>query len=450
MRPGTTDPGAGDVIVAPATPPGVSALAVVRLSGPRGAVVPLVLRFAPGLGANPRPRELHRTSLTRTGEGGLEAFDDALAVFFEGPRSPTGEDVVEISCHGSPAVVALILAEAQAAGARMARCGEFTRRALLAGKVDLAQAEGIALLTAAETRSDARRALGLAKGELSARVSGTREEILDALAELEAGLDFAEDTGEANPISGSRLEALVAMLEPLAGPGSRRVAGRDPIVVLAGAPNAGKSTLFNALLGEDRALVAEAPGTTRDAVAETAEIGGVRVRLVDTAGLRDTSDPVEGLGVALSRRTLAGADLVVYLVDAAAGESGESDPPAVAESAAVLLVTSRVDLAPAGHRRDPESLAVSARTGTGLRELAAAIAVRLGDSEVEGELLVLERHRGLLGQAAGCLREAQSLEAPELQAAELRRALVALAEVTGEGAPEELLDRIFSRFCIGK
>lgn len=447
MRPGTTDRGAGDVIVAPATPPGVSALAVVRLSGPRGAVVPLVLRFAPGLGGNPRPRELHRTSLTRTGEGGAEAFDDALAVFFEGPRSPTGEDVVEITCHGSPAVVAQILSEAQAAGARMARSGEFTRRALLAGKVDLAQAEGIALLTAAETRSDARRALGLAKGELSARVSLAREEILDALAELEAGLDFAEDTGESNPISGSRLGALAAVLEPLARPGSRRVAGRDPIVVLAGAPNAGKSTLFNALLGEDRALVAELPGTTRDAVAETAEIGGVRVRLVDTAGLRETSDPVEGLGVALSRRTLAGADLVVYLVDAAVAES---DPPVVAKSGAVLLVTSRVDLAPVGHCPAAESLAVSARTGTGLPELAAAIAVRLGSADVEGELLVLERHRDLLGQAAGCLREAQSLEAPELQAAELRRALVALGEVTGEGAPEELLDRIFSRFCIGK
>ncbi|MBL8113600.1 MAG: 50S ribosome-binding GTPase, partial [Acidobacteria bacterium] len=408
---------------------------------------PLVGRFAPGLGPSPRPRELRRTILTRTSEGG-EAFDDALAVFFEGPRSSTGEDVVEITCHGSPAVVALILAEARAAGARMAGSGEFTRRALLAGKVDLAQAEGIALLTAAETRSDARRALGLAKGELSGRVSAAREEILDALAELEAGLDFAEDAGAPNPISGSRLDALIAVLGPLASPGSRRVAGRDPVVVLAGAPNAGKSTLFNALLGEDRALVAELPGTTRDAVAETAEIGGVRVRLVDTAGLRETSDPVEGLGVALSRRTLAGADLVVHLVDAASGAvPGDED---LAEGGAVLAVTSRVDLAPAGLQPAPGRLAVSARTGAGLPELAAAIAVRLLDSEVEGELLVLERHRDLLGAAVEALREARGLEAPELQAAGLRRALVALAEVTGEGAPEELLDRVFSRFCIGK
>jgi tRNA modification GTPase len=218
--------------------------------------------------------------------------------------------------------------------------------------------------------------------------------------------------------------------------------------VLAGAPSAGKSTLFNALLGEDRALVAELPGTTRDAVAETAEIGGVRVRLVDTAGLRETTDPVEGLGVALSRRTLAGADLVVHLVDAVPAE-GSGDAGSLGEGVAVLAVTSRVDLAPPGPRPASGRLAVSARTGEGLPELAAAIAARLGSVDVEGEILVLERHRGLLGQAAGCLREAQSLEAWATGRRAPARSSSRLRRSRAKGLPRAL-DRIFSRFCIGK
>jgi len=431
-----------DVIVAPATPPGVSAVAVLRLSGPAGRALAVARRLAPQLPERPPPREALLCRLVADGR----EVDEALVLFFPAPRSSTGEEVVELHPHGSPAIVEALLAAAREAGARPARPGEFTRRALAHGKLDLAQAEGIAALAAAEDRGVARRAFGLVQGELTRRVTAVREELLDALAELEATLDFPEDMGlrDAAGTAGRLFELKRILLELLAG-SAGAPAERRPVVVLAGRPNAGKSTLFNALLGRDRVIVTPVPGTTRDAVAETVRIGERSVRLVDTAGLRSTDDQVERIGVDVARRAAAGADLLLYLVDGRAPAS-EEDVAALETLRPAVVVRTKSDLWGGGE----EGLAVSAETGEGMDALRRLVAERLSGTECEGELPALERHRQALAAAAEALAEAAALSEEPLMAAALRRALHALGEITGETASEELLDRIFARFCIGK
>ena len=302
--------GVADVVVARATPPGPGALAIVRLSGPPGATVSIARALAPRLPARPEARRVYLSPF-RDEEGTL--LDEGLALFFAAPRSATGEEVVELQAHGAPAIAEGLVAAAVALGARRARPGEFTRRALANGRLDLARAEGIGRLAAAASRGEARRALGLVRGELSDRVEALREELLSVLADLEAPLDFAEDVeagGEAAVLlRARRLREELARLGGMVGAG--RVDAGLPAVVLVGAPNAGKSTLFNALVGEDRALVTETPGTTRDAVSEVVEIRGERVRLVDTAGLRPVEELVERLGVETARRAAASADLLL-------------------------------------------------------------------------------------------------------------------------------------------
>ena len=465
----------GDVVVAPATPPGASALAVVRLTGPAGATLALARRIAPRLPELPRPRE---ASLYRlVGEDG-RPLDRALVLFFPAPRSATGEEVVEFLCHGSPAI---------AAGARPAARGEFTRRALANGKLDLAEAEGLAALAAAESRGAARRALSLVQGELSRRVEAARERILDILSGLEAALDFAEDM----PAPDTRLaaEALLAVAgeaEALAAAAARGgMRDRRKIVAILGRPNAGKSTLFNSLVGRDRAIVTAVPGTTRDAISETVEIAGESVTLFDTAGLRDATEEVERIGVAVATRAGEKADLVLYAVDARLGMSEEDeDFLRKGKGQGTLLVMTKADLVAASPEASSEGgasagpaaaavaarpsppfaespssslsgLSVSAVTGEGLDALRSAVAARLSLVEADGELLVLERHREALVSAASSLRGAAELAwsasgQPELAAARAREALSALGAITGETATEELLDRIFATFCVGK
>ena len=447
----------GDVVVAPATPPGVSALAIVRLTGPPGLTLAVARRIAPRLAEEPRPREaaLHRL----VGEDG-RPLDRALVLFFPAPHSATGEEVVEFLCHGSPAIVAGLLAAARAAGARPAARGEFTRRALANGKLDLAEAEGLAALARAESRGTVRRALSLVEGELSRRVSQARERTLDVLSGLEAALDFAEDVPAVEMrAAADALEAVAQEADDLAAAASRGgERDRRKMVAILGRPNAGKSTLFNALVGRDRAIVTAVPGTTRDAISEPCEIGGETVTLLDTAGLRSTEDEVEKIGVAVAERAGEKADLVVYLIDASRGESEEDrgflrrkEGPEQA-----LVVVTKLDLASRGRAAAvPGDAFVSAVTGEGLGELRALLAVRLGLVEADGELLVLERHREALASAASSLREAAELArseggAPELVAVRVREALSALGAITGETATEELLDRIFATFCVGK
>ena len=468
----------GDVLVAPATPPGASALAVVRLTGPAGATRRVARQIARRLPEDPRPREAALHLLV--GEDGWP-LDRALVLFFPAPHSSTGEEVVEFICHGSPAIVAGLLAAARAAGARPAARGEFTRRALLNGKLDLAEAEGVAALAAAESRGAARRALSLVEGDLSRRVGAARESILDVLAGLEAALDFAEDVPAADlPAAGEALAATAGEAEALARAAARGgERDRRKTIAILGRPNAGKSTLFNALVGRDRAIVTAVPGTTRDAIAESCEIGGEMVTLLDTAGLRATEDEVEKIGVAVAERAGQSADLVLYAIDAARGTSEEDGEfLRKGRGAGILVVKTKGDLVGA-HAASPApaevapptipfkeslsssssasfcELSVSARTGAGLEVLRAHMAARLALVEADGELLVLERHREALLSAAALLREAAELarRAPaetELVAARVREALAALGTITGETATEELLDRIFAAFCVGK
>ncbi|HMA30021.1 MAG TPA: GTPase, partial [Thermoanaerobaculia bacterium] len=475
MAPLVADPDrAGDVVVAPATPAGVSALAVVRLTGPPGLTLAVARRIAPRLAERPRPREAALHVLL--GEDGLP-LDRALVLFFPAPRSATGEEVVEFFCHGSPAIVAGLLAAARAAGARPASRGEFTRRALAHGKLDLAEAEGLAALARAESRSAARRALSLVEGELSRRVTAARETALDILSGLEAALDFAEDVpGVETCAAADALEGVAREAGDLAAAAARGgERDRRKLVAILGPPNAGKSTLFNALVGRDRAIVTTVPGTTRDAISETFEIGGEIATLLDTAGLRSTEDEVEKLGVAVAERAGERADLVLYVVDARLGRSEEDEeflrrgrreevvlvmtkadllaPPPGTSSNSSAAAGSAATAAPARpeipfeedsfssssrsfSRQTPELL-VSGVTGAGLDALRSAVAARLGLVEADGELLVLERHRESLSSAASSLREAAALarnagNAPELVAARVREALSALGAITGE------------------
>jgi len=435
--------GAADVLVARATPPGSGALAIVRLSGPPGATLAIAREMAPRLPARPETRRAY-LSLFRDETGTL--LDEGLALFFAAPRSATGEEVVELQAHGAPAIAEGLVAAAVALGARRARPGEFTRRALANGRVDLARAEGIGRLAAAASRGEARRALGLVRGELSERVSVLREELLSVLADLEAPLDFAEDVeagGEAGALArADRLRGELARLGAFVGAG--RVDGALPTVVLVGAPNAGKSTLFNVLVGEDRALVTEMPGTTRDAVSEVVEIGGERVRLIDTAGLRQAEELVERLGVETARRSAASADLLVLACAPDAPLCGEEALPG---GVPVLRVATKADL---GASDGEGALPVSARTGRGLDALRKEIAARLGAGGETGGWGALPRQGEALRRAADALG-ALSAELPgELAAVGVRAALHALGEITGETATEELLDRIFERFCVGK
>lgn len=435
--------GTADVVVARATPPGSGALAIVRLSGPPGATLSIARAIAPRLPARPEPR---RACLSPFRDETGALLDEGLALYFAAPRSATGEEVVELQAHGAPAIAEGLVAAAVALGARRARPGEFTRRALANGRVDLARAEGIGRLAAAASRGEARRALGLVRGELSERVEALREELLAVLADLEAPLDFAEDVeadGDAGALARvGRVRGELARLGAFVGAG--RVDAPLPTVVLVGAPNAGKSTLFNALVGEDRALVTAAPGTTRDAVSEVVEIGGERVRLIDTAGLRPAQEMVERLGVEAARRAAASADLLVLASAPDAPLGGDETLPG---GVPVLRVATKADL---GAADGEGALPVSARTGRGLDALRKEIAERLGASGETGGWGALPRQGEALRRAAEALGPLSGELPGELAAVGVRAALQALGEITGETATEELLDRIFERFCVGK
>ncbi len=435
--------GDGDVLVARATPAGTGALAIVRLTGPAGDTLAVARGVAPRIPARPVAR---RACLSPFVDEAGGVVDEGLVLWFESPASATGEEVVELQAHGSPAVVEALVSSAVARGARRARPGEFTRRALANGKIDLARAEGIGLLAAAGSRGEARRALGLVRGELSGRVGALREELLGALVELEARLDFAEEVdrdGEA-----AVLARIVSARGALADLGAATGAGRAgegvPTVVIVGPPNAGKSTLFNALLGEDRALVTDVAGTTRDAVTEFFEVGGERVRLVDTAGLRATTELVERLGVEAAGRAAAGADLLLAVRETGGERPAPEELPA---GVPMLLLATKADVP--GEIRDGE-LRVSARTGEGLPALREEIGVRLRSCEGSGEFAAIPRQREALRRAAAALAGVGSRTPGELAAAGVRESLQALGEITGETATEELLDRIFSTFCVGK
>lgn len=444
-----------DPIVALATPAGRSALAVIRLSG--AGAFEIAARVIPTFRADP-PRTAHYAAF-RDATGAL--LDRGIYLVFPGPRSETGEDVVEFQCHGGLSVPARLLAAIEAAGARPAHPGEFTRRAVTNGKLDLLQAEALGDLIDAEAPAQAAAALTQLEGGLSRRIGELRAALIELLALLAYDVDFPdEDDG---PVSRDRIEAaraaVAAGVERLLGtaPLAERVR-RGALVVLAGPPNAGKSSLFNALLGHERALVTELAGTTRDAIEAHVDFHGWPIRLVDTAGLGETSDRIEALGQEMGRRFTEGADLVVECQDGTADgqtarrsggqEIRPSDRPSVR-----LTVRTKADLGGEG-----EGLPVSAVTGAGLGELKRAIVERLfqrgaGFADLE-PALTRARHREALSGAREALARAAEQLAPGgesvLAAHHVQEAVRALDALVGSVDVEEVLDRVFASFCVGK
>lgn len=440
-----------DPICALATPPGRAGLAVIRLSG-RGAfdLVRRLLRLAPGADL-PEPR---RATLAPFHAASGAPIDRGMVTLFPAPRSYTGEDLAELSCHGGLLVPAQVLGALQALGARLAAPGEFTRRAVLNGKLDLVQAEGVGDLIDATAPAQGRAALHQLEGGLSRRIDEVRTALMDLLALLSYDIDFPEE--DDGPLDRERLavalERSVTSLQRLVATaplGERVRAGA--LVVLAGRPNAGKSSLFNALLGRERALVTEIPGTTRDTIEALVEVEGWPVRLADTAGLRESADRIERLGIEVSRRYLAAADLVLLCVEG--DRPLEPDEQWVADIRPAVVVRTKADLEPV--TRD---LAVSVVTGDGLAELRGELSDRLfgalGGGMDEEPMLTRERHRLALEAALAALGDARpelGLDGdPVLAAHHVRRAVTALDELLGSVDVDEILDRVFSKFCVGK
>jgi len=456
-------PESATTIVAPATPAGEGAIAILRLSGPRALSIgsSITGRDLAGLPA----RTLFRCAVLDADGGRI---DSGLVAAFRAPASFTGEDLVEIHLHGSPLLVELAARAAIRHGAVPAQPGEFSRRAFQNGKIDLTQAEGLADLIAARTEAAARAAQRQLRGAIGEAVSPLRERMLSILATLEAAIDFPEEEDIPPAETGNIIETIESIEESVLALLDSYPRGRllreGATVAIAGVANVGKSSLLNRLLGEERAIVTDVPGTTRDYLSGEISLSGIPVRLVDTAGLREAKDPVEREGVVRSRRIIADCDLVLFLLDGSrpARAADEEAYREVAKQPHLLLCNKR-DLPPretgerfsgAGRRG---RIVLSAKTGEGIGELLGRMAEEIlpGGGAILGET-VLTRLRQV--EAASRARQdlLRALEAArtglpeECIAADLRDASNALAELTGAIAPEEVLDRIFSSFCIGK
>jgi tRNA modification GTPase len=447
-----------DPIVALATPPGRSAIALIRLSG-RGAFALAARCLAP---FRPDPaRAVVRATLHHPTSG--EPIDDVLAVCFPEPHSYTGDDLVEISTHGGLVVPADALAALVAAGARLAEPGEFTRRAVLNGKMDLLRAEATADLIDAGSPAQRRRALQQLDRGLSERLAALRADVLELEALIAYDIDFPEE--DEGPVSETRVRAAwtvvrdrVKRLLDTAPEGERLREGA--LVVIAGPPNAGKSSLFNALLGNERAIVTEIPGTTRDAIEAAAVLEGFPFRLVDTAGLRASEDRVEKIGIEVSRKYLGAADMVLYCEECAvrgAGLHGAREEFFAEVRAPVIEVATKSDLPDCPPARPP-AMSVSTVSGAGLdalkRRLAEAAFGRLlslGDVE---PVVTRARHRTALEQALAELEAFHAARAAGVDAAaaatHLRAAVTALDDLIGVVTPDDVLDRVFGSFCVGK
>ncbi|MBI3549922.1 MAG: tRNA uridine-5-carboxymethylaminomethyl(34) synthesis GTPase MnmE [Elusimicrobia bacterium] len=448
-----------DVIVAVSTPPGESALGVVRLSGSGclGAASRFI-RFK----REPAPRSAEFCEILSRGE----TLDRALVTFFPGPNSYTGEDMLEVSAHGSPFILSEIMREAAAAGARPAEPGEFTERAFLNGRIDLAQAEAVCALIRSRTRAAHRVAMAQLDGKLSERIRALRDAVLGLLAALEAQLDHPDE--EIPVLSredmGGRLASLRADIDALLSTyPAGRVALEGARVAILGRPNVGKSSLLNALLGRDRAIVAETPGTTRDTLEEQADLAGLKAVLIDTAGLReDSGDSIERAGMERSRAALKACDVALVVLDRSRA-LGPDDARLLEEVAAagalegrpILCALNKSDLpaaaAPDALGRPWPAVEVSATRGDGLDALARAVAEAAGGAATEeGAVIATARHARALESARAALAEAAGVAEPELAAVHLREALLAVGSIAGEAASDDVLRSIFSKFCIGK
>ena len=444
---------APDTIAAVATAPGRSAIGIIRISGPQVAAI--------AAGVVGRPLAARRAVLAEFRDCDGAAIDRGLALFFPGPGSYTGEDIVELHGHGGPVVLRMLLERCVALGARLAQPGEFTRRAFLNGKLDLAQAESVIDLIDATTTQAARSAARSLGGAFSTEIQSLMSALVELRALVEATLDFPEE--EVDVVHGadveSRLKRVVQRLNAVLEAARQGSLLREGVqVVLAGAPNVGKSSLLNCLAGQDLAIVTDTPGTTRDTIREVIDVGGVPMHIIDTAGLRDPQDRVEQLGVGRSWKAIEQADATLLVVDATRSETaGDVEilkrlPPAQRR----IRVMNKIDLiprAPALERQADETRVwLSAKTGEGVNLLRDALLEGAGWQDASESLfLARARHVEALRRARLHLANAdRELGRPEIFAEELRVAHEALGTIVGDYTPDDLLGEIFSRFCIGK
>lgn len=442
-----------ETIAAIATATGQGGIGVVRLSGRN--IEPFCRAL---LGCVPTARHATYTAFL---DGAGNPIDQGIALYFAAPHSYTGEEVLELQGHGGMAVLQLLLDRCLELGARLARPGEFTERAFLNGKLDLAQAESVADLIAATTQQAARSAVRSLQGDFSAAVRAVVDMLIELRAYIEALIDFPEEADV--PVQGrafmqERLETIKTQLlhiQSLATQGSILREGAQ--IVLIGPPNAGKSSLLNCLAGEEVALVSDIPGTTRDAIRQVLQINGVPLHLIDTAGIRQTNDAIEQMGIARTRQNMARADMVLVLID-------ETTPIHLEEAFIVenlpegvpaIFIHNKIDLlglpASIETRQGVLHSYLSAKTGEGVEALKEAMLKLMGWHREEGVFMARGRHLQAIAQALACLNEAENqFSALELLAESLRQAQLALNQITGEFVADDLLGEIFGRFCIGK
>lgn len=457
-------------IAAISTPIGEGGIGVVRISGP-DAVAILSRVFRDKHGRSRKSFDTHRMYYGTVVADGGELIDEVLVVAMLSPHSYTGEDLAEIHCHGGSMVLQSVLKLVLEQGARLAGPGEFTRRAFLNGRLDLVQAESVIDVIRSKTEQSLKLALGGLSGRLSSRISKLRDGLIGVLAHIEAGIDFPEDDISDVEIESMRqtLEATIAEVSKMITESHSGRAYREGVsVVIAGRPNVGKSSVFNAIVREHRAIVTDVPGTTRDVIGEYVNISGIPVRLMDTAGIRETQDVVEREGVSRSRRVLNEADVVLYIVDASRADNGEGPDEDMAmlsnmAKTTTILVINKVDLVDGRASLErysavaPETVVeTSATSGEGLDELERAIVKAVTRGHISpGEAIVtnvrhqdaLRRCEAHLGDALSAVEQGVPLD---LVVIDVREALGALGEITGDTVDEDIVDRIFSDFCVGK
>jgi tRNA modification GTPase len=443
-----------DTIVSLATPPGRGAIAVIRLSG-QNALSIAAKHIRPW---STQPRKTQLCTVHQAGN----VLDQALVTVFRGPESFTGDDVVEISTHGGVLVPSSIVAALISSGARQALPGEFTRRAVMNGKIDILQAEAIGDMIEAQSHAMHRAALSQLDGGLSRRLLSLREELIGLEALIAYDIDFPEE--DDGPISREKVESAICSLQTalerlIATASVGELVREGAIVVIAGAPNVGKSSLFNALLGRSRAIVTEIPGTTRDAIEAVIDSGTWPLRLVDTAGLRSTEDRIERVGIEVSERYLTAAHVVLACADSDSSLDDTAVVVAEKSSAAIIKVRTKSDLVPDRDKTPSDSVLLSAETGVGLQELLSvidrALQDRHGEITLDSPMLTRARHRQAIETARSELMQFEHAWREEklpatVASVHLRAAVGALEELIGAVDVEDVFDRVFSSFCVGK
>jgi tRNA modification GTPase len=443
-----------DTIAAIATPPGRGGVAIVRLSGPKAYSIATSLNQNKTL----KPRVVHYCSFYTSNK---DLIDQGIILYFKAPHSFTGEDVVELHAHGSPVVLDRLMQETLQLGARLARPGEFSERAFLNDKMDLAQAEAIADLIQASSETSARMALKTLQGEFSKKINQLNQQIIYLRMYVEAAIDFPEE--EIDFLNdgkvGTLLQSILNELESLRAQTNQGVLLREGLsLVIVGRPNAGKSTLINNLAGRDVAIVTEIAGTTRDVMREHILLDTIPLHIIDTAGLRESADLVEQEGIKRAWSEIKQADLILLLIDLNECLSSESLEQAIRQEISntipIITVYNKADLVIQNPKDTKQSVAISAKSGQGIDNLKSLIKEKAGYQPNEGQFLARRRHLDALNRANTLLINGQQQlkyhQAGELLAEDLRLAHQALAEITGEYTSDDLLGEIFSSFCIGK